>query len=190
MPDPMSFPLFSFSTLFDLSSEGGMRTHYGMGSATAIRLAVLEGLLLTNKRRIDRAELVSLSKRGGTSGIGVNVYFDGGFVFDLGVKSPTVGFRPSAKVQNPKAPLLLSRCEMPNWKVGLCIPKNAKPKTQEDEAEFFEKACPIVSSESYRVLYHCLFGAYASVRDCIGCLWRHSQHVSIIQNHGKRRNVP
>src|SRR5687768_1932009 len=30
--------------------EGGMRTHYGMGSATAIRLAVLEGLLLTNKR--------------------------------------------------------------------------------------------------------------------------------------------
>jgi beta-ribofuranosylaminobenzene 5'-phosphate synthase len=145
--------------------EGGMRTHYGMGSATAIRLAVLEGLLLINKRKINRAELVSLSKRGGTSGIGVNVYFDGGFVFDLGVKSPTTGFRPSSKVQNPKTPLLLSQFEMPNWKVGLCVPKNAKPKTQEEEAEFFENTCPIVSTESYRVLYHCLFGAYAAVRE-------------------------
>src|SRR6266550_3005713 len=52
--------------------EGEMRTHYGMGSATAIRLAVLEGLLTTNKKKIDRKDLVALSKRGGTSGIGIN----------------------------------------------------------------------------------------------------------------------
>ncbi len=145
--------------------EGGMLTHYGMGSATAVRLACIEALARLNNRTFTRQNLVALSKRGGTSGIGINTYFKGGFVFDLGARKPTKDFIPSSKAIDPQLPLLLDSIDMPDWRIGLCIPTNLSTKTQEEEAEFFERICPIRSEDSYEASYHSLFGAYASVRE-------------------------
>lgn len=145
--------------------EGEIRTHHGMGSGTAIRLGCLEALLALNKIYPERENLISFSNRGGTSGIGINTYFDGGFIFDLGVSQPRKQFLPSSKAHNPSPPLVLQRVDMPDWKIGLCLPKALNTKTQEEEADFFRKACPINSSETYKVLYQSLFGAYASIRE-------------------------
>lgn len=145
--------------------EGGMLTHYGMGSATAVRLGVLEALLRINKYPVMRQDLIRYSKRGGTSGIGINTYFDGQFVFDLGVKNTGVALRPSSKVDSPSSPLVLNSIDMPRWNIGLCIPTNVRAKTQEEETEFFTRVCPIPATESYKTLYHSLFGIYASIRD-------------------------
>ena len=145
--------------------EGGMLTHYGMGSATAVRLGVLESLLRLNKKPARRRDLVTYSNRGGTSGIGINTYFDGGFVFDLGAKKLTTGFIPSSKALYPESPLVLDSIDMPDWNIGLCIPKHVKAKTQEEEVEFFDRVCPIRSEETYKLLYHSLYGTYASIRD-------------------------
>jgi len=63
---------------------GEMPTHFGFGSSTATRLACLEALHILNDKKPKKEQLVIASGRGGTSGIGINTYFKGGFVIDLG----------------------------------------------------------------------------------------------------------
>ena len=145
--------------------SGGMQTHVGMGSGTALRLACLEALLLANGKPIHQDELTSLSKRGGASGIGIQTYFSGRFVFDLGVKNEGGVFAPSSIARASKKPLLLDTVDFPDWTVGLCVPNDIPSKTQVEEREFFEKSCPIQEKQSYETLFHCLYGAYASVRE-------------------------
>ena len=155
----------SLTDNISVSLEGGMLTHFGMGSGTAIRLGCLEALLILNKKVYQMNDLISCSQRGGTSGIGIHTYFSGGFVFDIGIKNQGKKFLPSSRAQNPLPPLVLQRIDMPNWNVGLCLPKALKRKTQEEEIQFFRKTCPISPQESYKVLYHSLFGTYASLRE-------------------------
>ena len=145
--------------------EGGILTHFGMGSGTAIRLGCLEALLSVNKKVCQANDLIFYSQRGGTSGIGIHTYFSGGFVFDIGIRNQRNEFLPSSRAQNPSPPLVLQRIDMPNWNVGLCLPKTLKRKTQEEEVQFFRQTCPINAQESYKVLYHSLFGTYASLRE-------------------------
>ena len=145
--------------------SGDLLSHFGMGSGTAIRLACLEALLRLNDKKIVPDDLVRLSKRGGTSGIGIHTYFSGQFVFDLGVKNRGVSFEPSSNHERPQHPLLLDSLDFPEWEIGLCIPMSIRPKSRAEEIEFFEKTCPINSQESYKAVFHSLFGAYASVRE-------------------------
>ncbi len=144
---------------------GDLRTHYGMGSGTSIRLACIEGLFLLNDKKTTNKDIVAYSKRGGTSGIGINTYFDGRFVFDLGVANTSNAFEPSSLANHPSPPLLLDSIDMPDWTIGLCLPTSIKPLTQEEEIHFFNNNCPINVMESYETLYHCLFGAYASIKE-------------------------
>lgn len=44
--------------------RGDMRSHYGFGSGTAIRLACIEGMGLIAEREFTRSEIVALSGRG------------------------------------------------------------------------------------------------------------------------------
>ena len=144
--------------------EGGILTHHGMGSGTAVRLACLEALLSLNNIHCSEEELITCSGRGGTSGIGIHTYFQGGLVFDLGAKNRGTNFVPSSQAKKPEPPMPLNSISMPAWNIGLCIPKNIRAKTQQEEKEFFNKTCPISEKESYKTLYHCLFGIYAAVR--------------------------
>lgn len=154
-----------FENSLNIDLDGGMLTHFGMGSGTAIRLACIEALLLLNGRKVTKEDLIALSKRGGTSGIGIHTYFSGQFVIDLGVKKSGKLFGPSSKADSHQRPLLLDAINFPNWKIGLCIPSNIVPKTQSEETDFFHRICPISAEESYRTLYHSLYGTYAAVRE-------------------------
>ena len=145
--------------------EGDLMTHYGMGTGTSIRLACLEGLVRLYQQSINRVKLVELSGRGGTSGIGINTYFGGGLIFDLGVRPESPRFEPSSIARQTSLPLVLNRLELPPLKIGLCIPKNIQPKSQQEEIDFFNKNTPIDQIESYKALYHCLFGFYAAIMD-------------------------
>ena len=145
--------------------QGDLMTHYGMGTGTSIRLACLEGLVRLYQQSINRVKLVELSGRGGTSGIGINTYFDGGLIFDLGVRPKSPRFQPSSIARQTSLPLVLNRLELPPLKIGLCIPKNIQPKSQHEEIDFFKKNTPIDQIESYKALYHCLFGLYAAIQD-------------------------
>lgn len=146
-----------------LTISGGMPSHYGFGSGTAIRLASLEALHILNDSPVSQPDLISASKRGGTSGIGIHTYFDGGFVFDIGKPNKGHQHLPSGLVHPDQTPLCLGRQDMPDWNIGICIPTQIRPKTQQEELEFFGRTCPIKDDDVYETLYHVAYGLYPAV---------------------------
>ncbi|MER8592815.1 hypothetical protein NKH33_14545 [Mesorhizobium sp. M1182] len=153
------------ATTADVLIAGAFRTHVGMGSGTAIRLAITEGLHLLDERAPSRQQLVERSGRGGTSGIGVSTYFSGGMVLDLGAVNDGSPFVPSSRISAGRSPTTLPCLEMPKWPLCLCVPESIPSKTQEEEAEFFARTAPLTAAASYRASYEALFHAYASVAE-------------------------
>lgn len=145
--------------------DGDLLTHVGMGSGTAIRLAVLESLFALNGHKVSSEELIACSHRGGTSGIGIRTYFDGGFVFDLGVAKQIGRHRPSSQATAPKPPLVLHQLEMPDWPLCLVVPNGLAPKTQAEEIAFFERVTPLQDQDSFEAAYHALFGLSAALME-------------------------
>ena len=145
--------------------SGRMKSHVGMGAGTGIRLAILESLLRTNGIDATADDLIRLSGRGGTSGIGINTYFTGGIVVDLGIPNDGLGFLPSSRAICKVRPISLHALPMPDWPLCMCIPRFISAKTQEEEIDFFSREAVANATDSYESAYHALFGLYASVVD-------------------------
>lgn len=148
-----------------ITLEGSMFSHYGFGSGTAIRLGALESMLHVNQRNLTNEEFIKYSGRGGTSGVGIHTYFSGGGVFDLGVLMNTANHQPSSEVQSVKMPLLLDQFVLPEWSVGICIPKKTLPLNVNQEIDFFKRTCPLPAQEIHATVYEALFGLYGSLRE-------------------------
>lgn len=169
----------NFKQSCKIDIHGDVPSHMGFGSGTAIRLASIEGLYLLNDYAYTSDELIVASGRGGTSGVGVYTYFHGGYSFDVGRKSGV--FAPSCSFESECAkPLHVAGGEMPDWKIGICIPNSICPKSEAEEKEFFASTCPIEPHESYETTYHALFGVLAGVKD--GCIDSFCEAVKNIQN--------
>lgn len=151
---------FMHGVSIDIS--GAMRSHSGFGSGTAISLACIEGLHIVNGNNPNPIEVIKSSGRGGTSGVGINSYFSGGCVFDLG-KPNNSSHLPSNKSTNTELPLVLDQLPMPYWELGICIP-NLPTKTPAEEELFFKTVCPIEAAQAHETIYHALFGLYASIK--------------------------
>lgn len=156
---------YGFDIAFNVTIEGTMLIHSGFGSGTATSLACLEALHLLNSHPVTQAELTLSSTRGGTSGIGIHTYFNGGCVIDLGKPVTNHPHAPSNKIQAKQLPLLLDEMAMPNWDIGICIPNNIRTKTQAEEQSFFERTCPIPAESAYETVYHTLLGLYAALKE-------------------------
>jgi len=144
--------------------NGDSSPHSGLGSNTAIYLSCIEAILKLNNFRYDKKVLINLSKRGGTSGIGINTYFNGGFVFDLGIKSDNNLLHPSSiGYRNGVIPTVLFNGNSPDWPIGFCIPKQIETKTEDEEINFFKKICPIDKSLVHEILYESTYGIAASI---------------------------
>ena len=157
-------------TIDDLSSNiairiaGTMRTHVGMGSGTGMRLAVLEALYVLN--HVLRPEIIwCVDRAGGTSGVGINTYFNGGLIFDLGITNEPTGFLPSSRSRPVNLPIQFPPLTMPDWPLCLCLPRRIRPKSQNEEIEFFQRTLPLHPTASFRAAYDALFGIYAAVAD-------------------------
>ena len=139
--------------------------HVGLGSKTALLMAT--GLVCNNLagRPIGETQLLLASGRGGTSGVGVNTVFVGGFVVDGGHATkgePRYG--PSSAERATRVPPALVRLRFPDaWRVHLFLPKGYR-YSGEREARFFEQNAPIGVQEVYEVLaavYHGVVPAIA-----------------------------
>jgi beta-ribofuranosylaminobenzene 5'-phosphate synthase len=158
--------MYSFEHCVEIELSKSTRFHIGLGTGTAITLACIESLFLVNKREYNQEEIVCLSRRGGTSGIGVNTYFSGGFVFDAGTKIDNKNHRPSSGVSGSfSLPTLICSRDMPDWKVCILHPANISGIEGVRESDFFEKTCPIEKNESYMACYYSVFGVLASIID-------------------------
>jgi beta-ribofuranosylaminobenzene 5'-phosphate synthase len=54
---------------------------------------------------------------------------------------------------------------MPEWTIVLCVPKSIRPKTEEEEVEFFARTAPLSPAASFQAAYEALFNVYASVAE-------------------------
>lgn len=144
----------------------GPPSNAGYGSGTSLTLSAIEALLLLNEFTHSRYDILNLSGRGFTSGIGVNTYFEGGFVFDLGHKFHGQKHLPSSVARETvQHALKLVRVDMLNWKMYTLLPPNGLPISGASEIEFFSTVCPIPREDASATIYHSLLGVVASVLD-------------------------
>lgn len=145
--------------------DGSIIPHVGFGSSTMAYMACTEALFLLNNKNVEADDVISQSRRGGTSGIGINTYFKGGFIFDAGVKNNDKQlFMPSSSfvINDHAKPLLLKHVNLPHWELGICIPP-ISPKTENEEKLFFQDNCPIEKNAVDETLYEAVYGIIPSL---------------------------
>jgi len=155
-----------FDTAFHcIIHEGRLQSHVGLGSNSMIYLSCVEALFILNQRSYNDQDMITLSGRGGTSGIGINTYFNGGFIFDAGISNH--GQRPLAPSsvfvgEVVQKPLLLKKIKLPQWDLGICIPPIV-PKSEDEERVFFQENCPINKDTVESILYEAVYGVTSSL---------------------------
>ena len=152
---------------FECTIEGEIIPHCGFGSSTMLYLSATEALMVLNNIMYDREKLVMESGRGGTSGIGINTYFEGGFICDIGVKNmhDQSTITPSSITHNAPKPLVMYRHDMPQWKMGIYISKRIQTLSEAQEVSFFKEVNSIGQREINEILYHAIYGIVASVEE-------------------------
>ena len=117
--------------------------HVGFGSKTQLSLAIASGICRTYGIKRNIRELAGLVGRGGTSGIGVAAFEQGGFILDGGHDAGK-GFVPSRYSNAAPAPVL-ARYEFP-WRLVCAWPKGQGAHGGAEKS-IFEKNCPILPKE-------------------------------------------
>jgi len=141
--------------------------HIGLGSKTALAMAIAAGAFRVWKYTANRDAIQTLSGRGGASGVGIHTFFDGGFIADGGhIRQPAgAPFRPSSATSGHSPPPALVRVSVPrSWRFTLLLPKG-RCYSGTDERLFFDTYTPISSAAALRTLalvYHGIAPAVAS----------------------------
>jgi beta-ribofuranosylaminobenzene 5'-phosphate synthase len=156
---------YNFSSTIFCQLSGSSLTHYGFGAGTATYLACIEALFLINGYSYNEDLLKKISSRGGTSGIGINTYFKGGFVFDAGISNNrSEKIAPSSIMTKRKnLPLVLNHITLPDWKLGIVLPEEIQNLTELEEIEFFKNTCPIKKEFVESILYESVYGVLCSL---------------------------
>ena len=147
--------------------DGIVQSHVGFGSNSMIYLSCVEALFILNKQEYNYQDVIVLSGRGGTSGIGINTYFKGGFIFDAGISNyGQRSLAPSSTFMNKveDKPLLMKSITLPKWELGICISPIGH-KTEEEERAYFLKNCPICRSDTATILYEAVYGITSALME-------------------------
>ena len=126
--------------------------HSGFGSGTQLALALGQAVNTLYNLNLGIPELAFAVARGGTSGIGVAAFEQGGFVLDGGHPFPDVksSFLPSSAVGNVPPPPILLRYPFPNWDL-LIVSPNCEHISGKTEVNPFQTLCPQPKSTAERL---------------------------------------
>ena len=149
-----------------LTIERALPAHVGLGSKTALLLAILQAASSIARRPLDMATLQRLSGRGGTSGVGINTFFRGGFVTDGGgPAAPGRPHGPSSASRPDRVPPVLCRLDIPaDWRFTLLVHPSHRI-ADEAERQLFVESTPVPEREVLRsiaVMYHGIAAAVAT----------------------------
>jgi beta-ribofuranosylaminobenzene 5'-phosphate synthase len=129
----------------------GPPEHIGLGSKTSLVLASLAAATECWQVDPDREWLAAISRRGGTSGIGINGFFDGGLISDAG-HSGHLPLMPSSRQSPSGPPPVVVRQVVPaDWIFTLFLPPG-KRIAGDAEANFFRRETPIDESDVHRAI--------------------------------------
>lgn len=151
----------------DIDVTSSVAAHVGLGSGTGLALACLEGA--ARALGVDESEpaLVHASRRGGASGVGVNTYFRGGLVGDVGHLQPASrSFLPSSCGRPASRPALAFRLEWPaRWPILVGIDPVSRGLSGPAEADFFDEHTPLPRWECAEIAMALFFELPAAVAD-------------------------
>jgi beta-ribofuranosylaminobenzene 5'-phosphate synthase len=139
--------------------------HAGFGSKTAVLLGVCTACNSLLGGPLSQEQLQTASGRGGTSGLGVNLFFHGGFLVDLGHPSRgNVPFVPSSAQCPVSVPPVSVRLPFPEeWSVHLLRPFG-KQYFGSQESEFFAEHTPIPPVDALEILAAVYHGVVPAIR--------------------------
>lgn len=140
---------------FHLHVKHQIPSHVGLGSKTQLCLALGSVISRLFNRDLSVFELARITNRGGTSGIGVNIFQNGGFVLDaghsFGENLDKNSFLPSSATIAPP-PVMLFQSPLPNdWFFVNAIPNLGNNIHGKEEINIFQSNCPISEEEVGKV---------------------------------------
>lgn len=140
--------------------EQSIPFHSGLGSGTQAALGIAAGIRAMMDQQIMADELVKISGRGGTSGVGIRAFFNGGLIVDAGHRfgpgKKKESYAPSSASTGAGAPHLVGRYDIPtDWNFILAIPDGFANIHGQSEKDIFQSCCP-VSLEDVQILSHIL----------------------------------
>lgn len=161
-------------------------SHSGLGSGTQLSLAV--GRLISDftGHKMSAPQIAHIVGRGGTSGIGVASFDNGGFIIDGGHhKGEKSTFLPSSASKASPPPILAQYDFPEDWKVVLVIPNIMKNVSGTKEVNIFQEYCPIplreVQQLSHLILMKMMPAVLEKDLDTFG------ETVNTIQNIGFKK---
>lgn len=176
----------------DLELVERFPSHVGLGSHTQLVLALGTAMSRAAGRELGPREVARAAGRGGTSGIGVNVFSAGGLIVDgghaFGPGQEKEDCLPSSASRANVAPLL-ARYELPGeWRFALVTPRGEPGAHGQREVSLFREAFPLPAADTgevcRRVLLGLMPGAAAGDLELLG------RSLSALQRVGfKRREV-
>lgn len=138
--------------------------HVGFGTKTSVLLGVAAVNELYNLR-LDIPTLKRISGRGGTSGVGINTFFTGGFVTDAGHRQPRTSHLPSSASNPDNIPRVLVQFDFPeDWICHVFLPDGVR-RSGSAEIEFFAEHTPIPGPEALDVLAEVYHGLAPAIAD-------------------------
>ncbi len=129
---------------FNFFVDSAYPPHSGLGSGTQLSLAVAKLVSVMNDHHLNGLDLAKIVGRGGTSGIGVESFENGGFIIDGGHKTiEKPDFLPSSASPATPPPIIV-RYDFPvDWKIVLVIPNVERGVSGAREVDAFQNYCPI-----------------------------------------------
>jgi beta-ribofuranosylaminobenzene 5'-phosphate synthase len=146
-----------FDRVFTIQINSTAPAHIGFGSKTALLLLIVNSVNEYFRLGLKPDKIIALTHRGGTSGVGVNGFFSGGLIVDLGHKSGSCSLLPSSAQRASMYPPMLGSIPVStDWGVLTILPDSSQ-LSGKSEIQFFKNNTPVPRPEvlqSIALLYH------------------------------------
>jgi beta-ribofuranosylaminobenzene 5'-phosphate synthase len=132
----------------------------GLGATTSVVLSAIVAVLACHNRPVIKEEVIVASRRGATSGVGINGFFQAGLIVDHGrIDVPGEPLMPSERAPTKfKAAGLTARMAFPaGWPIALIKPHGERALSVDEEIAAFSQIAPVAREDSLRAIaatYH------------------------------------
>jgi beta-ribofuranosylaminobenzene 5'-phosphate synthase len=160
--------------------------HSGFGSKTAALLSTAHAYCNIYNKKAEFKELAAILRRGGTSGLGINLIDKGGFGLEGGHSTKYKSeFGPSSTIKIIQPAPLLARYDMPDWKILLLVPDSERVFGKK-EFDFFKSICPIPEEDIEKLARITLSKMLPAV--CESDLESFCQGINLVQEKKWKKN--
>lgn len=128
--------------------------HHGLGLGTQLSLSVAKLISSMNDVELNAYDLAKIIQRGGTSGIGVHSFDNGGLIIDGGHKRSVKNDYLPSSASKVSPPPLLARYDFPeDWDIILVTPNISQGASGNEEVNIFQTYSPIKINDVERICY-------------------------------------